>query len=105
MIETSGEGGSAWLTPPLGGINSSLKERERIQHSAGDQFPMPDVQDVLHRIGGSRLIICFDANSGYWQIPLREESRPVSAFVSDAGLLQFKRVPFGLKSAGNSFIR
>ena len=29
MIETSGEGGSAWLTPPLGGINSSLKERER----------------------------------------------------------------------------
>src|SRR6218665_850401 len=29
MIETSGEGGSAWLTPPLGGINSSLKENER----------------------------------------------------------------------------
>ena len=29
MIETGGEGGSAWLTPPLGGINSSLKERER----------------------------------------------------------------------------
>ena len=29
MIETSGEGGSAWLTPPLGGINLSLKERER----------------------------------------------------------------------------
>jgi len=28
MIETSVEGGSAWLTP-LGGINSSLKERER----------------------------------------------------------------------------
>jgi len=24
----SGEGGSAWLTPPLWGINSSLKERE-----------------------------------------------------------------------------
>src|SRR6218665_2278417 len=30
MIETSGEGGSAWLTPPLGGINSSLKERDRV---------------------------------------------------------------------------
>src|SRR6218665_841265 len=30
MIETSGEGGSAWLTPPLGGINSSLKEREMV---------------------------------------------------------------------------
>ena len=29
MIETSGEGGSAWLTPPLGGINSSLEEREK----------------------------------------------------------------------------
>ena len=29
MIERRGEGGSAWLTPPLGGINSSLKERER----------------------------------------------------------------------------
>ena len=31
MIETSGEGGSAWLTPPLGGINSSLKERESVK--------------------------------------------------------------------------
>src|SRR6218665_878070 len=29
MIETSGEGGFAWLATPLGGINSSLKERER----------------------------------------------------------------------------
>jgi len=34
MIEISGEGGSAWLTPPLGGINSSLKEREREKGSA-----------------------------------------------------------------------
>ena len=33
MIETSGEGGSAWLTPPLGGINSSLKERERNRYT------------------------------------------------------------------------
>jgi len=35
MIETSGEGGSAWLTPPLGGFNSSLKERERSKEGRG----------------------------------------------------------------------
>ena len=36
MIETSGEGGSAWLTPPLGGINSSLKERENVWIGSSD---------------------------------------------------------------------
>src|SRR6218665_2658096 len=34
MIETSGEGGSAWLTPPLGGINSSLKEKKKKKKKA-----------------------------------------------------------------------
>src|SRR6218665_3945763 len=88
-----------------GGVRLAIDYRHVNQHSAGDQFPTPDIQDVLQRVGGSRFISCFDANQGYFQIPLKAESRPISAFVSDSGLFQFRRMSFGLKSASNTFIR
>ena len=47
MIETSGEGGSAWLTTPLGGINSSLKKRER-----GGKFGKVGGKEKVPEIGG-----------------------------------------------------
>ena len=88
-----------------GGVRLAIDYRHVNQHSAGDKFPTPDVQDVLQRVGKSHFISCFDANSGYWQLNLRQDSRPLSAFVCDAGLFEFNRMPFGLKSAANTFIR
>lgn len=42
--------------------------------------------------------------NGYWNIPLAEESRPVTAFVVPGrGLFQFKVMPFGLHSASATF--
>ena len=39
------------------------------------------------------------------QRPVEKESRWLTAFVCDAGLFEFQRMPFGLKSASNTFIR
>ena len=87
------------------GVRLAIDYRHVNRFSCGDCFPTPDIADVLQRVGKARFISCFDAKSGYWQIPVKEESRWLTAFVCDAGLFEFKRMPFGLKSASNTFIR
>jgi len=87
------------------GVRLAIDYRHVNRFSVGDCFPTPDISDVLQRVGSAKYISCFDAKSGYWQIPINEESRWLTAFVCDAGLFEFHRMPFGLKSASNTFIR
>lgn len=38
--------------------------------------------------------------SAYWQVPVHEKSRPLTAFsIPGRGLFQFKRMPFGLSNS------
>ena len=43
--------------------------------------------------------------SGYWEVPLPEESKPLTAFSTHQEHLQFKVMPFGLMSAPLTFVR
>jgi len=42
---------------------------------------------------------------GYWQVPLDEESVPISAFVTLFGHFQWRYMPFGLCNAPATFSR
>ena len=85
-------------------VRLAIDYRNVNKHSMGDCFPAPDVQDVLQKVGRARWISCFNAKNGYWQIPMKKESQWLTAFVCDEGLFEFKRMPFCLKSASNTFI-
>ena len=56
------------------GIRLVVDHRYVNRYAVGDQFPMPDIPDVLQRVSGSRYISCFDARSGYWQAPVKPYS-------------------------------
>ena len=72
-----------------------------------DVYPLPRIDDTLDSLGQiqPRYLSTFDLQSGYWEIGLSEESKPLSAFICHAGLYEFERLPFGLKSAGATFSR
>ncbi len=65
--------------------------------------PMPTVDETLAQLAGAALFSKLDANCGFWQIPLAEESRPLTTFVTPFGRYLFNKLPFGISSAPELF--
>ena len=70
-----------------------------------DRFPIPVLSDLLHSLGKNKVFSTIDLLSGFWQIPLREESRELTAFSTPTGHYQFVVTPFGLHSSPITFSR
>ena len=64
---------------------------------------MPSVDESLAKLGNSKIFSKLDANSGFWQIPLDEESRLLTTFVTPFGRYCFNRLPFGISSTPEIF--
>lgn len=65
----------------------------------------PEINDILQKFEGKKFFTITDLTLGYLQVPLTKESRKYTAFVFERKAYKFKRIPFGLKTASNGFIR
>ncbi|XP_076454791.1 uncharacterized protein LOC143289631 [Babylonia areolata] len=70
-----------------------------------DAEPLPDVEHLFSSLGKARYFSKWDLSKGYWQIPVREDIRPMTAFTIPSGQFQFTVMPFGLKNAAAVFSR
>jgi hypothetical protein len=70
-----------------------------------DQYPLPDIHDLLHRLAGKQYFACFDLLNGYFQVLMEPGDRNKTAFVTPRGLFMFNRMPFGLCGAPARFQR
>ena len=70
-----------------------------------DAHPLPNIQDIFDMMTGASVFTTLDLKSGYWQIPMTQDSREKTAFVCHRGLFQFKRMPFGLTNGPAVFQR
>lgn len=65
-----------------------------------DAYPLPQVTNTLDKLRDARYLSSLDIKSAYWQVPMDESSKPMTAFtVPGRGLYQFCRMPFGLHNA------
>jgi deoxyuridine 5'-triphosphate nucleotidohydrolase len=81
------------------------KVRKVNQVSQADEYPLPKQTDILQALMGSQWLSTFDALSGFQQVEVKEEHRHITAFRCHRGLLQFKRLPFGLRNGPQVFQR
>jgi len=70
-----------------------------------DAEPIPNQDVLLGRLGRSKYFTKMDLSKGFWQVPIKEEDRHLTAFQTELGLMQFKFMPFGLVNASAIFCR
>ena len=70
-----------------------------------DCEPMPDVDALFAKLGGSKYFSKLDLSKGYYQIAMKDSDKAKTAFTTPQGQFQFKVMPFGLKTAGAIFSR
>lgn len=64
-----------------------------------DSYPMPVIDDQLDRLNGKTFFTSLDLKSGYYQIPMADDSMHLTAFVTPDGHFEYTRMPFGLVNA------
>ena len=71
-----------------------------------DSHPLPHICETLESLAGAAHYLTFDMNSGFWQVPMDEESRQYTAFMlGSMGLYECESMPFGLCNAPPTFQR
>ncbi|XP_036139609.1 uncharacterized protein LOC118644672 [Monomorium pharaonis] len=88
-----------------GDIRLCLDARELNKRMCNDHDQPPTIDEVFRRIGSRRFFSTLDVARAFWQIPLESQSAKYTGFKFDNQTYVFKRMPFGLKTAGASFTR
>ena len=71
-----------------------------------DSHPLPHIGETLDSLVGSAIYSTFNLTSGFWQVPMAEESKQYTAFtLGSMGLFECDRMPFGLCNAPAMFQR
>lgn len=60
--------------------------RPIIKYTIRHQYPMPNLEQELTKLTGSKYYATFDFSHGYWQLPLAKESQPSQSFVTPSGV-------------------
>ncbi|KAJ1040864.1 hypothetical protein NDA10_007064 [Ustilago hordei] len=70
-----------------------------------DAYPIPHVDDPLNLLAGSRYFTSLDFLNGFWQIPMKESHKGVTAFSCQYGHFEWNVMPMGLTNVPAMFQR
>ena len=71
-----------------------------------DSHPLPRICETLESLAGVAHYSTFDLNSGFWQVPMDEESKQYTAFtLGSMGLYECESMPFRLCNTPPTFQR
>ena len=75
-------------------LNQAVKQERHI---------LPTVEHILAQMSGATVFSKLDANCGFHQIRLTEDSKPLTTFIMPFGRYCYNRLPFGINSGPEHF--
>ena len=73
--------------------------------TVGGGCPIPSVSNILDALSGGKLFGKLDLASSYWQVLVNPQHVHKTAFSTHLGLYELLRMPYGLKTAPQTFQR
>ena len=70
-----------------------------------DKYPLPNLEQSIQIVSGHRFYTKLDLRSRYFQIPIHEEDKHKTAFITAHGLFELNILAQGLKNSPPSFQR
>ena len=84
---------SDWAHPVVcvakkdGSVRLCVDFRMLNSYTIPDAYPMKIASDLIYLIGNSQFISVLDLTKGYWQIPMKEDSKQYTAFTHTQGII------------------
>jgi len=76
-------------------LETETAEQAGCKYCPGNAYPMPNISDIIQRVGESKFISLFDIKAVYHNTAVHPDHQWLTAFVWDGGLYEYTRAPFG----------
>ena len=89
-----------------GSLHFCINFRRLNSLTVKDSHPLPRICETLESLVGVAHYMTIDMNSGFWQVPMDDESKQYTAYtLGSMGLYECESMPFGLCNALPTFQR
>ena len=100
-----------WVVPKK--TDASGKQKWRLvvdfrklnEKTIDDKYPIPNINDVLDKLGKCHYFTTLDLASGFYQVEMDPQDISKTAFNVEHGHFEFLRMPMGLKNSPSTFQR
>ena len=92
-----------FIKKATGGLHMCIDYRALNKQTVKNRYPLPRIEDLFDQLQGAKVFSSIDLQSAYYQVRLKPEAVPKTAFTTSMGLFEFRVLCFGLTNAPGMF--